>query len=159
MTFDVISWISELHAELWCRWHMKRAKRDIVPPSPPCQYFLECESGDFAGRRVFLEGSIRLGSDPGKNDMVFRRHPYHAVAGRHCCLLVDDSQVWLKEMGTIYGTFCGTDIANRKRLKTDEAVRLEHGDRFWLGDGYNAFRIVRKEDPKATDGPPAEAPG
>lgn len=96
-------------------------------------------SGHFAGKRYSLQNSVRMGRDPGKNDLVFPQGT-QGVSGVHCVLMVDNDVVWLKDLGSTYGTY----IAGGRRLAANEAVQLRIGDQFWLGSENEKFAIAPK---------------
>ena len=96
-------------------------------------------AGTFAGKRYIIEPSVRIGRDPSKNDLVYPANT-QGISGVHCVLMVDNGQVWLKDLGSTYGTF----LANWQRLAANEAVKLSVGDRFWLGSEKEVFVIAPK---------------
>jgi len=100
---------------------------------------LQCLYGAFSGKRFSLENSVRIGRDPGKNDLVFPQNT-QGVSGVHCVLMVDGSSVWLKDLGSTYGTY----VAGGRRLAANEAVQLQIGDKFWLGSENEVFVIAPK---------------
>lgn len=96
-------------------------------------------AGTFAGQRYTIEPSVRIGRDPNKNDLVYPANA-QGISGVHCVLMVDDGQVWLKDLGSTYGTY----LANGQRLAANEAAKLNIGDRFWLGSEKELFVIAPK---------------
>lgn len=96
-------------------------------------------AGTFAGQRYTIEPSVRIGRDPNKNDLVYPANA-QGISGVHCVLMVDNGQVWLKDLGSTYGTY----LANGQRLAANEAVKLNIGDRFWLGSEKEVFVIAPK---------------
>lgn len=98
---------------------------------------LQCKAGAFVGKRFSLENSVRIGRDPGKNDLVFPANT-QGVSGVHCVLMVDGNTVWLKDLGSTYGTY----ISGGRRLAANEAVQLQMGDQFWLGSEKELFVIA-----------------
>lgn len=96
-------------------------------------------AGTFAGQRYTIEPSVRIGRDPNKNDLIYPANT-QGISGVHCVLMVDDGQVWLKDLGSTYGTY----LANGQRLAANEAVKLNIGDRFWLGSEKELFVIAPK---------------
>ena len=112
----------------------------VQPPVAPVRDGrprLQCKAGAFVGKRFSLENSVRIGRDPGKNDLVFPANT-QGVSGVHCVLMVDGSTVWLKDLGSTYGTY----IAGGRRLAANEAVQLHMGDEFWLGSEKELFVIA-----------------
>lgn len=100
---------------------------------------LQCLAGAFAGKRFSLENSVRIGRDPSRNDLVFPANT-QGVSGVHCVLMVDNNTVWLKDLGSTYGTY----ISGGRRLAANEAVQLRVGDKFWLGSENEVFVIAPK---------------
>lgn len=100
---------------------------------------LQCLSGAFAGKRFSLSNSVRIGRDPNKNDLVFPSDT-QGVSSVHAVLMVDNNTVWLKDLGSTYGTY----IAGGRRLAANESVQLHMGDRFWLGSEKEMFVIAPK---------------
>ena len=100
---------------------------------------LQCVSGVFAGQRFSIEGSVRIGRDPSRNDLVFPAET-QGISGVHCVVMVDGDNIWLKDLGSTYGTF----LASGQRLAASEAVQLKIGDRFWLGSEREVFVIAPK---------------
>jgi pSer/pThr/pTyr-binding forkhead associated (FHA) protein len=100
---------------------------------------LQCKAGAFVGKRFSLENSVRIGRDPARNDLVFPANT-QGVSGVHCVLMVDGNTVWLKDLGSTYGTY----IAGGRSLAANEAVQLHMGDQFWLGSEKELFVIAPK---------------
>lgn len=96
-------------------------------------------AGTFAGQRYTIDPSVRIGRDPSKNDLVYPADT-QGISGVHCVLMVDTGQVWLQDLGSTYGTYLG----NGQRLAANEAVKLNIGDRFWLGSEQELFIIAPK---------------
>ena len=107
-----------------------------VPDSRPR---LQCVSGVFAGKRFSLDNSLRIGRDPGKNDLVFPAGT-QGVSSVHCVLMVDGVTVWLKDLGSTYGTF----LEGGRRLAANESVQLRIGEKFYLGSERETFVIAPK---------------
>ena len=100
---------------------------------------LQCLSGVFAGQRFSIEGSVRIGRDPARNDLVFPADT-QGISGVHCVVMVDGGTIWLKDLGSTYGTF----LAGGRRLAASEAVQVKIGDKFWLGSEKEVFVIAPK---------------
>ena len=111
----------------------------MQPPVSDGRPRLQCKAGAFVGKRFSLENSVRIGRDPGKNDLVFPANT-QGVSGVHCVLMVAGNTVWLKDLGSTYGTY----IAGGRRLAANEAVQLHMGDQFWLGSEKELFVIAPK---------------
>lgn len=100
---------------------------------------LQCLTGAFAGQRFSIDGTVRIGRDPARNDLVFPAN-VQGISGVHCVIMLEGTQVWLKDLGSTYGTF----INGGQRLAANEAVKLNVGDRFWLGSENEVFVITPK---------------
>ena len=100
---------------------------------------LQCVSGTFAGQRFSLDNSVRIGRDPNKNDLVFPAGA-QGISGVHCVLMVDGASVWLKDLGSTYGTY----LPGGRRLAANEAVQLRIGEKFYLGSERETFVIAPK---------------
>lgn len=129
-----------------------------VPPTAPAQGFQQAQAqtpstaslagdsglrvqgvtGSFAGRRVALPRQLRIGRDPQRNDLVYPAGT-QGISGVHCVLLVENGTVYVKDLGSTYGTFVGG-----RRLAANETVPLRVGDRFSLGSDRETFQIAQK---------------
>ena len=100
---------------------------------------LQCLSGTFAGQRFSIDGSVRIGRDPARNDLLFPTNA-EGISGVHCVVSVEGDTVWLKDLGSTYGTY----LASGQRLAANEAVKVKIGDKFWLGSEKEVFVIAPK---------------
>ena len=100
---------------------------------------LQGVSGVFAGQRFSIDGSVRIGRDPARNDLVYPADT-QGISGVHCVVMVDGDTIWLKDLGSTYGTF----LATGQRLAASEAVRVQIGDKFWLGSEKEVFVLAPK---------------
>lgn len=96
-------------------------------------------AGVFAGKRYAINGVVRIGRDPSKNDVVFPAN-VSGISRVHCALLLQNGQLYLKDLGSTHGTFLG----NGQRIAANQAVPLQIGDRFYLGSEKQAFVITGK---------------
>lgn len=112
-----------------------------VPPAPQADAALrfQCEAGAFAGRRFALRGQVRIGRDPARNDLVFPEGT-QGISGVHCVLAEKEGRVFLKDLGSTYGTY----LAGGQRIAAGQTVELHVGDRFTLGSDRERFVITRK---------------
>lgn len=120
------------------------SRRSISPKTPVAPVApqdntprLQCLAGAFAGQRFALGAAIRIGRDASRNDLVYPADA-QGISGVHCVVTVDGGNVWLKDLGSTYGTY----LASGQRLAAGEAVRLSIGDRFWLGSEKEVFVIA-----------------
>ncbi len=98
---------------------------------------LQCIKGTFDGQRFSILPSVRIGRDPNRNDLVYPPNA-EGISGVHCVVMIDNHIVWLQDLGSTYGTY----LEGGRRLAANEAVRLNIGDRFWLGSEKEVFLIT-----------------
>jgi len=73
----------------------RTAKEEVMPQ-------LVIKSGSRASQRIeLMSGVIRLGRNP-TNDFCFDDA---TVSGRHCEVVLEDSMVWIRDVGSTNGTF------------------------------------------------------
>ena len=109
---------------------------------------------------IFKAYSTRVGSGPFPVELFDATgdkireigHEYGAVTGRNrrCgwldlvalkyTVMVDGVTVWLKDLGSTYGTF----LEGGRRLAANETVQLRIGEKFYLGSEREAFVIAPK---------------
>lgn len=111
----------------------------MADPAPAQELRIQGQSGTFAGRRFAINGQVRIGRDPGGNDLVY---PDGApgISGRHCVVALSGGQVTLTDLGSSYGTF----LAGGQKLTPNQPVTLRIGDRFCLGSEKESFVITGK---------------
>ena len=109
------------------------------PPIAAPQLRIQCIQGSFAGRRFPITGKLVLGRDAQRCDLVFPANA-DGISGVHCMVSIDGSAVWLKDLGSTYGTY----TAGGRRLAANEAVNLRVGEQFWLGSEKQLFVIAPK---------------
>lgn len=103
------------------------------------QIRVQCIQGSFAGKRFAISGKMVLGRDAQRCDLVFPAKA-DGISGVHCMVTIDGSTIWLKDLGSTYGTY----TAGGRRLAANEAVNLRVGERFWLGSEKELFVIAPK---------------
>lgn len=108
-------------------------------PAPAQELRIQGQSGAFAGRRFSINGQVRIGRDPGSNDLVYPNGT-PGISGRHCVVTLSGGQVTLTDLGSSYGTF----LANGQKLAPNQPVPLRIGDRFYLGSEKETFVITGK---------------
>lgn len=96
-------------------------------------------SGVFSGQRFAIGNSVKIGRDPAKCDLVYPTGT-QGVSGVHCTLIFADGQLYLKDLGSTYGTYLG----GGQRLAANEPVMLNVGDQFYLGSERERFVITRR---------------
>lgn len=97
----------------------------------------QCTSGAFAGKRFFIDGTVRIGRDPARNDLVYPAGT-QGISGVHCILIMKEGTLYLQDLGSTYGTF----INGGQRLAANQSVALKVGDRFSLGSERESFVIT-----------------
>lgn len=122
-----------------------------VPPAPAPQPVqpvmagaggtlrIQCEAGAFAGRRFAINGQVRIGRDPARNDLVYPAGA-QGISGVHCVLVEQGGQLFLRDLGSTYGTF----LVGGQRLAANQPVQVRQGDRFYLGSEKEMFQITGK---------------
>lgn len=101
---------------------------------------LQGTGGHFSGRRFAVNGRIRIGRDPSRNDLVFPQGS-QGISGVHCEICLRDGEIYLCDMGSTYGTFLGG-----RKLPARQMFRLRIGDTFSLGSSRESFTIINKKD-------------
>lgn len=111
----------------------------VSGPVPEQGLRIQGQSGAFAGRRFSINGQVRIGRDPGGNDLVYPDGT-PGISGRHCVVALSGEQVTLTDLGSSYGTF----LSGGKRLTPNQPVTLRMGDHFYLGSEKESFVITGK---------------
>lgn len=106
---------------------------------PAQEFRIQGQSGTFAGRRFSVNGQVRIGRDPGSNDLVYPNGA-PGISGRHCVVSLSGGQVTLTDLGSSYGTF----LAGGQKLLPNQPVTLRMGDRFYIGSEKESFIITGK---------------
>ena len=96
-------------------------------------------SGVFAGKRFAINGTVRMGRNPGSNDFVYPANT-QGISGNHCSLMYTEGKLYLKDEGSSYGTFLG----NGQRLNGQQVVELKVGDKFYLATTNETFIITQR---------------
>lgn len=103
------------------------------------EYRIQGQSGAFAGRRFAVNGQVRIGRDPGGNDLVYPEGT-PGISGRHCVVTLAGGQITLTDLGSSYGTF----LADGRKLSPNQPATLRMGERFYLGTEKESFVITGK---------------
>lgn len=99
---------------------------------------LQGTDGVFAGRRFPVDGVVRIGRDPSRNDLVYPAGS-RGISSVHCEIHVRGGQVFLRDAGSSYGTFLhGT------KLPAGQMVSVNIGETFYLGNPQESFMIMKK---------------
>lgn len=99
---------------------------------------LQGTGGRFEGRRFAVNGRIRIGRDPSRNDLVYPQGS-QGISGVHCEIHIREGKLYLCDMGSTYGTFLGG-----RKIPARQMIPLQAGDTFSLGSPKESFTIVRK---------------
>jgi preprotein translocase subunit SecG len=93
-------------------------------------------SGPLANRSFNINGKIVIGRDPSRCGVSF---PLDApgVSGVHCELSVNNGSIYLKDLNSTYGTY----LANGTKLSANTPVKINAGDKFYLGGEDNKFEV------------------
>ena len=109
-----------------------------VAPTPlgaPPQ--LRCQSGPMAGATFPVSGSLRLGRDPSRCQIIFPVET-QGISALHCEVQQQSSGILLTDHGSTYGTF----LAGGRKLSANESVTINSGDSFYLADKDNTFTVL-----------------
>lgn len=93
-------------------------------------------SGVFAGRAFNVTDNLRFGRNNSKCGVAF---PLDApgISGMHCEIIVNANGVFLKDLGSSYGTF----FVNGTKLTANQLAKLNNGDAFYLASEDNSFEV------------------
>ncbi|MCD8146721.1 MAG: trypsin-like peptidase domain-containing protein, partial [Clostridiales bacterium] len=100
---------------------------------------IQGESGQFVNRRFAINGTVRLGRDPQQCQIAYPS-TVKGISRVHCELTVTDGTLYLKDLGSSYGTYLG----GGQRLAANQPVRLQPGDRFYLAAHSESFIVTHK---------------
>lgn len=92
-------------------------------------------TGQLSGREFPLTSTLTLGRSTACN-IVFSNNAA-GVSGRHCEVSVKGGVVYLKDLGSSYGTLDN----NSKKIPANEPVILRRGESFFLGSKENGFML------------------
>ncbi|MCL2663090.1 MAG: FHA domain-containing protein [Oscillospiraceae bacterium] len=98
---------------------------------------LLCTSGPMAGATYPLSGSLRIGRDPARCQIIFSKETA-GISSLHCEVQPQPSGALLIDQGSTYGTF----LLNGRKLNANESVMLNPGDGFYLAESKNTFKIL-----------------
>lgn len=95
-------------------------------------------TGYFANRRFPIDTQVSLGRDP-SNNIVFPTGTA-GVSANHCLIIRNANQLYVKDLGSTYGTF----INGSHKLPANQLVTIHVGDKLSLGSDAETFIITRK---------------
>lgn len=112
---------------------------NYIPPVPQpakSSAFIRGLSGYFVNQSFQLTDRIVIGRDNSKCTVTY---PLDApgISGTHCELSVNGNDVYLKDLGSSYGTF----LANGQKLEPNQPTKMGNGAIFYLAGEDNTFEI------------------
>lgn len=99
---------------------------------------LQGVAGAYSGRRFSIPAQVTMGRDTG-NSIVFPSDT-KGVSKAHCVLIRNGEQLYIKDLGSSYGTF----INGTRKLAPNELSPIRVGDKISLGSEREAFIITHK---------------
>jgi len=106
-------------------------------PASSASSHLICSRGYFAGSTFPINGTLSIGRDPQRCQVVFPSDT-QGISSLHCRLTQQGSSITLTDSGSTYGTF----LAGGRKLNANESVTLRSGDSFYLADTKNEFKVL-----------------
>ena len=119
-----------------------KAKSDDISKTVPADsssFRLQCLSGAFAGQRFAVNGTMRIGRDPSRSDLVFPADT-KGISGAHCVVFAEGGRLYVKDVGSTYGTV----VMPGRKLQPNVPVALNVGDRICLGSEHEMFQVAVK---------------
>lgn len=98
---------------------------------------LMCTKGHFSGTTFPINGSLSIGRDPKQCQIIFPSDT-KGISSLHCMIRQQGVNITLMDMGSSFGTF----LAGGRKLNANESITLRSGDRFYLADNKNEFKVV-----------------
>lgn len=95
-------------------------------------------SGVYGDRRFALQGKVRIGTDPARNDLVYQPGT-PGISRAHCEVWITGGKAVLMDCGSTYGTY-----VNGQRLSPGQPCELRTGDTVSLGSPNESFRLALK---------------
>ncbi len=112
----------------------------VQAPSAPISndsgFRLQGVSGQFAGRRYAINGTVRIGRDSAQCQIVYPEGS-QGISRVHCELILANGKLYLRDLGASYGTF----LKGGQRLASNQAVELRPGEQFYLASVQETFQI------------------
>ncbi|MCC8150447.1 MAG: FHA domain-containing protein [Lachnospiraceae bacterium] len=93
-------------------------------------------AGYFSGKRYPVKQHVRIGRDPAANDLVVPAGT-SGVSGRHCEIMCQNGRVYIRDLGSSYGTF-----VNGTRLNPEQLYEVGVGARISLGSSTQEIQIA-----------------
>lgn len=107
-----------------------------VAPAASVEVAILGTEGVHAGKRFVLKEYLRVGRDPSANEVIF---PMDAagISARHCAFAIQGTTVWIKDLGSSYGTF-----VDGVRLTPQQPVVVQPGQKITLGSNRQSFTVA-----------------
>jgi uncharacterized RDD family membrane protein YckC len=96
--------------------------------APQAKRKLMCISGQYNDAEFPLDMPVIMGRDSSGCNVIFDNKT-EGVSRLHCSVRVEESKVYLQDLGSTYGTIVNDSTA----LRANETVELQAGDRFKIG--------------------------
>lgn len=109
----------------------------IKPPVMPAEVAILGTEGVHAGKRFVLKEYLRVGRDPSANEVVFPMDTV-GISARHCAFAIQGTTVWIKDLGSSYGTF-----VDGVRLTPQQPIVVQPGQKITLGSDRQCFTVAR----------------
>lgn len=103
-------------------------------PGPSTSRTLVCEAGALAGKSFPISGTVRIGRDRSRCQIVLA--DASGVSGLHVTISMDGSKVKVTDEHSSYGTWI-----DQEKLKPGQAVVMHRGQRLYLGSKKQAFLL------------------
>ena len=112
--------------------------REVPPQGVPAQkaFILRGVSGVFAGRSFAVNGRLSIGRGAEGNDVAYPADT-RGISRRHCMLLVNSGRLYVRDLGSSYGTF----LSGGRRLEPMKFAPLAPGSTISLGSINESFII------------------
>jgi len=98
---------------------------------------LLCTKGPFAGTAFPINGSLSIGRDPKRCQLIFPDDT-KGISSLHCEVRHTASGVTLSDKGSTYGTF----LSDGRKLAVNENCLIRSGEGFYLASRDNEFTIL-----------------
>lgn len=111
--------------------HSKKAASDSG-------WWLQGISGTFVNKSFPINGKIGIGRNPTGNALVYPPDSPN-ISRQHCELLLHEGSVFIRDLGSSYGTYVGG-----KRIAANQLIPVKADESFYLAEAKESFRVVRK---------------
>lgn len=112
------------------------AQNKTVPLSSHATITLRGTSGNFANQTFTLIDKIIIGRDSNKCGIAYPLDS-PGISGIHCEIYTERNTVYLKDLGSSYGTF----LVGSNKITANTPVKLTNGSMFYLASEDNTFEV------------------